>query len=236
MRAGAWLSLLLLTAPADPAAARTADFGAIGERLGLPLIEPPPVPPPTAVLTPRGEADGTRWEQLETHLARSNPELPRAAMRKAFDYARRRPPANLRFVTIIDFRRPSTERRMSVIRLADGRVQSFLVAHGRGSGGLYAERFSNRHGTHMSSLGLYLTGGEYYGGNGRSLRLHGLEASNSAAAARAIVLHGSDYVSDAFIRAHGRLGRSWGCPAVEQRYLNGLIEALKGGSVLLIYR
>ena len=84
--------------------------------------------------------------------------------------------------------------------------------------------------------GFYLTGETYSGAHGLSMKLIGLEKNiNDVAESRNIVLHGADYVSESFIQQHGRLGRSYGCPAVAPEVCNGLINATKGGSVLFIY-
>lgn len=139
------------------------------------------------------------------------------------------------FAAILDFSLPSTEKRFYLLNFKTGQVEKFYVAHGRNSGGLWAARFSNINGTKQSSLGLYLAGSTYYGGHGKSLNLHGLEASNHRATARDIVLHGADYVSEKFIQEHARLGLSWGCPSVENAHLEKLVKALSNGSLLYFY-
>ncbi len=111
-----------------------------------------------------------------------------------------------------------------------------LVSHGRNSGELMAENFSNIPGSNESSPGFYVTGETYIGKHGLSLALDGLETGiNDKARARAIVIHGADYVSDDFIRTHGRLGRSQGCPAVPVELSEEIIKTIKGGSCLFIY-
>lgn len=82
----------------------------------------------------------------------------------------------------------------------------------------------------MTSIGFYLTGYEYSGSNGSSMKLFGLEKTNSNADSRAIVMHGANYVTPS------HTGRSWGCPAVEMKYINGLVDTLKGGSLFYIFR
>jgi len=111
-----------------------------------------------------------------------------------------------------------------------------LVAHGRNSGEGTARHFSNVEGSKMSSLGLYQTADTYYGNNGYSLRLRGLDAGfNDRALDRAIVMHGAPYVSEAIAAHLGRLGRSWGCPAVRTEVARGVIDTLKGGALLFAY-
>jgi L,D-transpeptidase catalytic domain len=140
-------------------------------------------------------------------------------------------------LTIIDYSRPSTEPRLFVIDVPASRVRfRELVAHGRGSGENAAERFSNDSGSHMSSLGVFRSAGTYLGEHGLSLQLDGLEPGfNDRARERAIVLHGARYVSAASIAALGRLGRSWGCPAVRPEVAKPLIETIKDGSLVVGY-
>jgi hypothetical protein len=140
-------------------------------------------------------------------------------------------------ITIIDFSLQSDRERLWVIDLHQGKVlYHCLVSHGRNSGELVAENFSNTPGSYESSPGFYVTGETYIGRHGLSLTLDGLETGiNDKARARAIVIHGADYVSDDFIRAHGRLGRSQGCPAVPVELSEDIIKTIKGGSCLFIY-
>lgn len=140
-------------------------------------------------------------------------------------------------ITIIDFSLQSDRERLWVIDLKQGKVLFHcLVSHGRNSGELKANNFSNIPGSYESSPGFYATGETYIGKHGLSLTLDGLESGiNDKARARAIVIHGADYVSDEFIRNHGRLGRSLGCPAVPVELSEDIIKAIKGGSCLFIY-
>ena len=140
-------------------------------------------------------------------------------------------------LTVIDYSLPSTRPRLWVLDLASGKVLfRELVAHGRGSGDNYATRFSNLPDSHQSSLGLFLTGGTYTGGNGYSLKLRGLESGvNDLAESRYIVMHGAWYVSPDHARAHGRLGRSWGCPALPTESAGPVIDAIKDGSFLFVH-
>jgi hypothetical protein len=139
-------------------------------------------------------------------------------------------------LTVVDFDLPSTEKRLWVIDLNAHRVlYHTLVAHGHNSGENEASSFSNTDESNMSSLGFYVTGQEYEGKHGHSLRLEGLdEGFNTNAAARAVVMHGADYVSEAFIKQNGRLGRSLGCPALPLDQYAQIIDAVKGGSCLFL--
>ena len=140
-------------------------------------------------------------------------------------------------LTVIDYSLPSTKPRLWVLDLTSGKVLFHeLVAHGSGSGDNYATRFSNLPDSHQSSLGLYLTAGTYTGGNGYSLKLRGLDAGvNDLAESRYIVMHGAWYVSAEHARSHGRIGRSWGCPALPKEKAEPVIDTIRDGSFLFVY-
>jgi L,D-transpeptidase catalytic domain len=140
-------------------------------------------------------------------------------------------------LALIDYSRPSTEPRLWVFDLSANRLlYREVVAHGRGSGENLPTVFSNANGSHASSLGLFLTRDTYLGRNGYSLRMEGLEPGvNDAAMQRAIVMHGASYVDPAWATTRGRLGRSWGCPAVRQAVARGMIDVLKDGQFVFAY-
>lgn len=143
---------------------------------------------------------------------------------------------NSSVITVVDFTKPSREKRMWIIDLLSKQLLlNTWVAHGKGSGDDVANAFSNNDESHQSSLGFYLTDDVYNGKHGRSLRLDGLdEGFNSNARARAIVLHAADYVSQTAIEQMGRLGRSFGCPAVSPEVVGQVINTIKGKTVLFI--
>ncbi len=140
-------------------------------------------------------------------------------------------------LTVIDYSRPSTARRLWVFDLhRQALLYEELVAHGKESGGNMATRFSNEMNSHQSSLGLFLTEDAYVGRNGYSLRLRGLdEGFNDRAYERAIVMHGAPYVNDDAARTMGRLGRSWGCPALREGVARAVIDRVKGTGLVFAY-
>ena len=175
---------------------------------------------------------------IREKVAANYPNLiPREALDRAFDYLDQHPDtvANKNYLTIIDFTQPSTVKRGHVINLQSGEVENLLVAHARNTGVDRAEHFSNVVGSNKSSLGIYLAGELYQGKHGLSMRLDGMEPTNSNARKRAIVMHGADYVSPKVIDQQGRLGRSLGCPALEMGVIERIVKQLNGKSVLLIY-
>jgi len=142
-----------------------------------------------------------------------------------------------RRLAVIDYSRPSLMPRLWVFDLAAGRLlYEEVVAHGQGSGENMATKFSNLDGSHQSSLGLFVTADTYTGKNGYSLRMRGLEPGvNDAAMARAIVMHGAPYVDPSQGQRMGRLGRSWGCPAVRSAVAKPMIDLLKDGQFVFSY-
>ncbi len=159
------------------------------------------------------------------------------AFKHAFEGYNRIENKNKEILTLIDFTKPSTEKRLYVFDMKNKKMlYHSVVSHGRNSGENYATSFSNKVGSFQSSLGFYLTEGTYQGKNGYSLILEGLENGiNDKARERAIVMHGAAYANPALISANGRLGRSLGCPALPLSITKPIINTIKDGSVLFIY-
>lgn len=146
-------------------------------------------------------------------------------------------PFSKSILSIIDFRLPSVKKRFWVIDLKTKTVlYHTYVAHGENSGGNYAIDFSNSEGSHQSSLGFYKTQETYFGKNGLSLRLKGLEHGfNTNARERYVVLHGATYATEEYIRENGVLGNSEGCPAIPMGLHIPIINLTKEGTCLFIY-
>ncbi|WP_417887809.1 murein L,D-transpeptidase catalytic domain family protein [Zunongwangia sp.] len=141
-----------------------------------------------------------------------------------------------KILTIIDFNLSSKIKRFWVL---DMNTQDVLfntyTAHGKNSGMEFATSFSNSVNSHKSSLGFYVTGETYYGKNGLSLFIDGMEKGyNNNARKRYVVIHGSDYVNRNFISTRGRAGRSYGCPAIPRKLTRKVINIIKGKSVIFI--
>jgi hypothetical protein len=197
--------------------------------MALPLLAMAPptfgVPAPTSVTS-------TSPSGIETALLHAAPEIRPAALRAAiaaWDDLRSRGEVSRPLLTVIDYGLPSTTKRMWVFDLASCKLLFHeLVAHGRNSGEDATQTFSNETGSLMTSLGAFVTGETYTGRNGYSLRLRGMEPGvNDRAEARAIVVHGAPYVSEDVAHKLGRLGRSYGCPAVRTAIARPLIDELK---------
>ena len=141
------------------------------------------------------------------------------------------------YLTLIDFTLPSYKKRLWLIDMSSNKIlYNTYAAHGRNSGDVMAEKFSNIPQSYQSSLGFYLTGDTYYGRNGYSLYLEGLEQGiNDKARERAIVMHGAWYASESMIKKFGRLGRSYGCPSVPENIHKELINSISQNTILFIY-
>lgn len=204
------LALVLVASPAVRAASRAKQKPKRGETLAASLLR---------------QAPGLRSEVLRLALEASESATERGLVKRRD------------ILTVIDYSLPSSQPRLFVFNLVTRKLLfRELVAHGRNSGDNEASYFSNEPGSLATSLGLFVTADPYVGENGYSLRLRGLEEGvNDMAWDRAIVMHGAKYVSRAAVRALGRLGRSWGCPAVRAEVAHRIINTVRGGSALFAY-
>ena len=140
-------------------------------------------------------------------------------------------------ITLVDFSLPSSEKRLWVIDTKTNTVLlNLYVTHGKNSGKLYAKYFSDRPGSHESSLGAYTTSDSFYGPNGYSLTINGIDKGfNDEAESRVIVVHGATYANQQFLHAHHYLGRSWGCFAVPTYRVKQFINLIRNNTFLFAY-
>jgi hypothetical protein len=203
-----------------------------GSRMGQPQVvgvrpgHAPQVAPRTVFAQPRVQIERT-----------VNPRLV-AAARASFDKHRsqiRHPGV----VGIVDFSKVSSEPRYYLLDTNSGRVSEHHVSHGRGSDPAHSgwlRQFSNRFGSNASSDGAYVTNETYVGKYGLSMRVRGLDWSNSNAHARAIVIHPAWYAEQSHLATHGLLGRSEGCFAMSRTSLNETLNRLSPGHFLYAAR
>jgi len=179
----------------------------------------------------------TSGARVDASSAGVDPDVMQLALGAVKCAARSGDVRSPRTLTVIDYSKPSIEERLWVFDLQDGRLLfKELVAHGRNTGDNMATRFSDALNSRQSSIGLFVTADTYVGSNGYSLRLDGLERGyNANARARAIVMHGAPYVNEAVAATQGRLGRSWGCPALRQAVARQVIDTIRGGGVVFSY-
>ena len=145
--------------------------------------------------------------------------------------------SNNNLLVMVDYTKPSTEERLFIIDLRKKQLLiSSLVTHGRGTGDLYATKFSNKNNSYSTSSGFYLTGNIYNGKHGESLELYGLEkGKNDNAKKRTIVMHSAYYANRTFAEKYGRLGRSKGCLALPTDLNAKIINLISGGVVLYVH-
>jgi hypothetical protein len=144
---------------------------------------------------------------------------------------------NDNILSVVDFSLPSSKKRLFVIDMENGKLlYNTYVAHGRNSGKVYANEFSNRPESFKSSLGFYITKGTYTGKHGYSLQLEGEEKGiNDNALSRAIVIHSASYVNENVAKSQGYVGRSLGCPALPEKLTKPIISTIKNGSCFFMF-
>jgi hypothetical protein len=208
---------------------------------GLLLLLPFSIQSNLTLLSQTVLASNINQDLLTLYSKLSDSDLPLNAFIKAIQgqklLAGKNVLKNDSILTIVDFSKPSNKERFFVINTHNGKIlYKTLVAHGQNTGDVYAENFSNDLNSHKSSLGFYITNQVYMGSNGYSLILDGIEKGiNDMARQRAIVVHGADYVSYNYIAKYGRLGRSFGCPAIPRDIAKAVIDLIKNGSCMYLY-
>jgi hypothetical protein len=197
---------------------------------------------PWAVSSPNTISYGTNnWVQHQVRILKSNAaNIDTKVLRLsliAYMKAREKGVANKQILTVIDYSKPSYEKRLWVFDLRNGKtLYNTWVSHGRNSGDINATSFSNSVNSLKSSIGVFVTRQPYMGHLGYALRLSGLEEGiNDNAYRRAVVIHGARYVNEDTIRKYGRIGRSWGCPAVSQSLTKPLINTIKNNTLVFVY-
>ncbi len=177
------------------------------------------------------------FNSIETNSEKPNFEVFENAINGYLKLKKAKSLSGKNLLTIIDFSLSSNKKRMWVIDLKKKKVlHHLLVAHGRNTGNEFARNFSNILQSKKSSLGFYVTGKTYYGKHGLSLYLDGMEEGfNDNARERSIVIHGAKYVNKNFIKKYGRLGRSFGCPAVSMKIHKEVINLIANKTCLFIY-
>jgi hypothetical protein len=209
----------------------------------------PPVAPPSSSTVAAADSGGanptfqqpvaqpTLLQRLVKAAPKADPEVLALALEARTCAGRTGTGAEATRLAVIDYSKPSTERRLWVFDLRNANLlYDEYVAHGRGSGENMATSFSNTDGSHQTSLGLFTTAETYMGGNGYSLRMDGHEPGwNDNARNRLIVMHGAPYVNPLQARVQGRLGRSYGCPAVRPEVAKPMIDTLKQGQLVFAY-
>lgn len=197
----------------------------------LPLLSPPP----ESILAPINP-----FNDINDMLQKERPVLNQLVINKVLttlQCAQKYNVGHNNILTIIDYSLPSSEKRLWVFNLQEKKLLFHTyVSHGIKSGTLLSSFFSNINNSKASSLGVYKTEKPYYGRDGLSLRLDGLDNGfNDQAFNRYVVMHGSWYVEENFIKKYGRAGRSWGCPAVPLDLTKPIIDTIKDGSLFVAY-
>jgi hypothetical protein len=204
-----------------------------------PATPAPATAPAAPAPAPAAPASGADGEASLRQLAAANGVAP--AMERLLAWRKQHKPAsNPRYWAVVNFDLHSAKKRLFLFdRVADS-CTPYLCAHGSGSEGPtddgYATVFKNVSGSECSSLGIYNCAEIYNGKHGKSMRLDGLEATNSNARSRAVVMHGAKYVSQQWIKNTGRIGRSDGCTALEESLCSDVVDKLHDGSLMILWK
>lgn len=177
-------------------------------------------------------------KKIPVFSAKTNikPEVLKLGL-NAFNVAQSNGDCNKPILTVVDYSLPSNQKRMWILDLAHNQVLfNTFVSHGKNSGDNYTTSFSDKMGTLKSSMGVFVTENTYVGHHGYSLKIKGLEAGvNDLAEARLIVMHGAWYVNEAVAKVTGKVGRSWGCFAVDEKLAAPIINTVKNGALIFAY-
>jgi hypothetical protein len=230
------------------ASGATAAVGVLAQTAPLPFGKPRSVLVPTSkpVNSPLGarpnvaaapQAGDLGIDRARAALSTVNPQLLRKALASIDRHAKMIKATDR--IAIVDFSVSSSQPRMHLLDVANGKATQILVAHGSGSDPHHTgllEKFSNAFGSNASSEGAFVTEDYYVGKHGRSQRLIGLDPTNSNALDRAVVVHSAWYANDDMIKAHGKLGRSQGCFAVGENKLDDVFSFLGKGRMIFASR
>lgn len=201
------------------------------------LIAPPAVVKPASALNMLKEEAALMYEELQLNEIGLKLEAFEYAWQGYNHLLKKGKIRTENILSICDFSQSSRKKRLYIIDVEEKKVLiNTYVAHGRNSGAEYARFFSNTPSSNKSSLGFYVTTNTYYGAHGLSLKVNGLEKGiNDRANARNIVIHGSNYVGDKFLKNNPFNGRSFGCPAIPERVKEEVINTIKNGTCFFIY-
>lgn len=184
---------------------------------------------PTAIIKEENENFEKHEEKRALMLELAETIGQKETLKRLFEFA---PESQANYWAVVDFNKPSSEKRLFIFSIKDNNFKKYLVAHGSRSGELYATEFSNVNGSHCSSLGIYKTKNIFRSGHhGDALIIKGLEPTNSNAEQRDIIIHKADYVASNF-DGLGRSGRSLGCFAVTNEDIVEILAALRDGSYI----
>lgn len=225
---------------ADAQAAETQTSGALISNIEAPASGTLTTNAHIVVRATGAETAGINYLQLSYNLTNNTNLSPQAVQMAFAGYQwaiKTTKVKNKDILTIVDFSVPSYKNRLYVINLKTGDILMALpVTHGKNSGrGAWTTSFSNQPNSLQSSIGVFLTKSTYFGKHGYSLRIKGLESSNSNVESRDVVVHAANYASRAFIKSNGFAGTSWGCFAVDPSQTKQLISYIKDGSVMYAY-
>lgn len=198
-----------------------------------------PITTPTTGAT-MSAANTEETVDSQTLMALATPQGQGIPMKALLDYRDAHLPGHHpNFWATIDFNKPSSDPRLYLFDVKKNSFTQHLVAHGKGSDPAntgMATKFSNVDGSEMSSLGICKGAEIFSGEHGLTMRLDGLETSNSNMRNRAIEMHEADYASATYVKTNGKCGRSWGCTAVDPADKPFLIQSLTGGSLINIWK